>query len=657
MHRALIAMDHSPRHFILGTAGHIDHGKSSLIEKLTGTDPDRLPEEKARGMTIELGFAQLSIPAADGSGEELSLGVVDVPGHSDFVKNMVAGVGAIDLALFIVAADDGWMPQTEEHYQILTYLGVKNAVIALTKVDLAEDLELVLEDLKENLEGGIWENAPIVPVSSHTGEGIDDLRGTISKILTEAPVVHDSGKPRLPVDRAFTIKGVGTVVTGTLTEGSIATGSDLVVQPGGETAHVRSAQSHSQSVETVPPGTRTALNLTGISLREDRRGARSGVGRGDVLTLPDLGEAVTAIDVLISKSDRGIRGMKQSTKAIRTGRQVMFHHGSSGVAARLHLLGQRSLSPGETVLAELRFKTPVFVFAGDSFVLRNASLGVTLAGGIVLDENANRRAFRKPFQKEFLEARAAAPHDLETLVLSQLKRDMVAPVSELLLKSHFSGEAIAAVVSKLVADGALQQSGDWVFEAAWWKRITGVAGEKIMAVHQKHPDQLGFPLRELRTVMEWELPAPKFFDMVLEGLLAGEFTKAGPNIRHRDHIPQLPPELVKAGELVRKRLASDLKSPPNKGETATNPAEEKALRFLAHTGEVIELDPKTVISTAGYELIQSEIVAYLKEHGKATASELRQHTGTVRRILMPLLERLDDYKVTVREGDDRRLKE
>lgn len=606
-------------------------------------------------MTIELGFAQLSIEASDGSGTELALGVVDVPGHADFIKNMVAGVGAIDLALFIVAADDGWMPQTEEHYQILSYLGVKNAVIALTKVDLAEDLELVLEDLKENLEGGGWENAPIVPVSSHTGEGIDNLRETISKILTASPVVRDSGKPRLPVDRAFSIKGVGTVVTGTLIEGPVVTGADLIVQPGGETAHVRTAQSHGAAVDTVPPGTRTALNLTGISLREDRSAARTGIGRGDVLTLPHLGEAVTAIDVLISKSDRGIRGMKQSTKAIRTGRQVMFHHGSSGVEARLHLLGQRSLNPGETALAELRFKTPVFVFAGDGFVLRNSSLGVTLAGGIVLDENANRRAFRKPFQREFLDARAEAPHDLATLVRSQLKRDWVAQASTLLLKSHFSKDAIGEVVGELVAKGELLQSGDWVFEAAWWKRITGLAGETVLAIHRDHPDQLGFPLRELRTMMEPELPAPKFFDMVLEGLLAGEFAKAGPNIRHRNHIPQLPPELVRSGELVRKRLASDLKSPPNKGETATNADEEKAFRFLAHTGEVIELDPKTVISTVGYELIQSEIVAYLMEHGKATASDLRQHTGTVRRILMPLLERLDAEKVTIRDGDDRRL--
>ncbi len=646
----------SLRHYIVGTAGHIDHGKSSLIEALTGTDPDRLPEEKARGMTIELGFAQLSLPAGDGSSDELAIGVVDVPGHSDFVKNMVAGVGAIDLALFIVAADDGWMPQTEEHYQILNYLGVKRAVIALTKVDLVDDLELVLEDLKENLMGGLWEEAPVVPVSSHTGQGIDDLREAISKQLAEAGEVRNSGKARLPVDRAFSLKGVGTVVTGTLTDGDIDVGADLVVQPSGQIAHVRTAQSHGKSVDVVPPGTRTAVNLTGIGLREGRSAAREGIGRGDVLTRKSLGDAVSVIDVLVSKSDRAIRGMRQSKKAIKTGREVMFHHGSAGVPARIHFLGQRSLSPGETVLAELRFHEPVFVFVGDGFVLRDASLGLTLAGGTVLDEDANRRAFRKAFQARFLDSRAADPSNLEVLVDSQLKRDMVAFLPTLLAKSSFSDDAIRSQVDEQVVSGRLRQDGDWIFQADWWKRISGIAAEKVQSIHREHPDQLGLPIRDLRSMMEAELPSPRFFDMVLEGLLAGEFAKAGSNIRSRDHQPQLPPELVQAGDLVRKRLASNLVSPPNKGETATSASEEKALRFLVNTGEVIDLDPKTVISRAGFEHLEGEITTYLKDHGKATASDLRQHTGTVRRILMPLLEKLDEDGVTVREGDDRRLK-
>lgn len=644
------------RHYILGTAGHIDHGKSSLIEALTGTDPDRLPEEKERGMTIELGFAQLSLPTSDESVDTLALGVIDVPGHADFVKNMVAGVGAIDLALFIVAADDGWMPQTEEHYQILTYLGVKRAIVALTKVDLVDDLELVLDDVKENLTGGPWEEIDVIPVSSHSGTGIEDLRDRVSQILTESGPVRDKGKPRLPVDRAFSLKGVGTVVAGSLTEGRINVGDGLEVMPQGAEAHVRTAQSHGSAAESVPPGTRTALNITGVNLRENRGATKDSIARGDVLVKKGLGGAVEAIDVLISKSDREIRGMRQSKRALRTGREVMFHHGSMGVPARIHFLGQRSLSPGETVLAELRFHEPIYVFVGDGFVIRDASLGLTLAGGIVLDEDANRRAFRKSFQAEFLEARRQAPNDLDVLVSSQLRRDKVAFIPNLLAKSAFSAEEILQSVEKAVEAGEFSRNVDWVFFSEWWKGIAGLASDSILKVHKEHPDQLGLPLRDLRSMIEPELPAPKFFDMVLEGLMAGEFTKAGPNIRHRDHIPTLPPQLLNAGELVRKRLASDPVSPPNKGETATNPDEEKALRFLEHTGEVIVLDPKTVISQAGFDRLKNEIVEYLKAQGAATASELRQHTGTVRRILMPLLEMLDEEGVTLRDGDERRLK-
>ncbi|MEM7699087.1 MAG: selenocysteine-specific translation elongation factor [Verrucomicrobiota bacterium] len=644
------------RHYIIGTAGHIDHGKSSLIEALTGTDPDRLPEEKARGMTIELGFAQLALPAADESGDELTLGVVDVPGHADFVKNMVAGVGAIDLAIFIVAADDGWMPQTEEHYQILTYLGVKRAVVALTKIDLVEDLELVLDDVRENLIDGPWEDFPVVPVSSHTGSGIDELRGTISKILTEADPVRDVGSPRLPVDRAFSIKGAGTVVTGTLTDGAIEKGCGYVVEPGGAAVQVRSAQSHGAAVDSVPPGTRTAINLSGIGLREARGGSRDGIGRGDVVVGPGLGEASLVIDVSLHKSDREIRGMRKSKKPIRTGREVMFHHGSRGVPARLHLLGQRSLSPGESALAELRFREPVFVFAGDGFVLRDASAGLTLAGGMVLDEAANRRAFRKDFQRQFLEARAAAPYSVGDWIVSQLQRDRVASLETLLVRSAFGKETIRKEVERLCEGGTLEQNGSWVFLAEWWRRVHSLAEEKVKALHRDQPEELGLPVQDLRAAIEPELPSPRFFDLVLEGLLAGDFAKAGPAIRHREHVPQLPPELVKAGETVRSRLAADPINPPNRGETATDHPEKKALRFLCQTGEVIELDPKTIISSAGYEAIVEQIRTHLKTSGTATASDLRQETGTSRRVLMPLLERLDAEGVTVREGDLRRLK-
>ncbi|NNE92801.1 MAG: selenocysteine-specific translation elongation factor [Verrucomicrobiales bacterium] len=643
------------RHFILGTAGHIDHGKSSLVKALTGTDPDRLPEEKARGMTIELGFANLELPAADESGDTLNLGIVDVPGHADFVKNMVAGVGSIDIAVFIVAADDGWMPQTEEHYQILNYLKVPNAIVALTKVDLVEDLDLVLMDLEENLAGGPWENIEIVPTSSHTGQGIDELRAKISETLTASPAARDCEKPRLPVDRAFSIKGVGTVVTGTLIDGRISSGADLVAQPTGLKTHIRNVQSHKNDEDTVYPGTRTALNLTGISVAA--RGVE-GIARGNVITDPKLGGAVTAIDVLLEKSDREVRGQRNSLRPVKSGREVLFHYGSASYPARMHILGGKEtlLEPGESVLAELRFREPVYVFVGDRFVLRNASAGTTLAGGVVLDEDANRRAFRKLFQEKFLAARREHFDDLETLITSQMVRDKARLADELLAKTRFSAEEIADKVEELIAAEKLARSGTWLFDSAWWGEISASSGEKINAFHRENPDLPGMPLKELEPLVEPELPFPRLFDTILAGLIASDFAQAGPAIRSRAHIPELPPDLVDAGNRIRKILADDPLGPPNRGEVAPGDADRKALRFLINVGEVVELDQKTVISTEGFESIKKSVTDFLKANQPATASDLKDAAGTSRRFMMPILERFDEDGLTERDGDFRTLK-
>ncbi len=649
------------RHFILGTAGHIDHGKSSLVKALTGVDPDRLPEEKARGMTIELGFANLALDAADDSGDELNLGIVDVPGHADFVKNMVAGVGSIDIAVFIVAADDGWMPQTEEHYQILNYLKVPNAIVALTKVDLVDDLDLVLMDLEENLAGGPWENIPIIPTSSHTGQGIEELKSKIAEILTATEPARDSQKPRLPVDRAFSIKGVGTVVTGTLIDGTIKSGTDLVVQPTGLKAHIRNVQSHKNDEDTVYPGTRTALNLTGISVA-----ARSveGIARGNVITDPKLGEAVTAIDVLLEKSDREVRGQRNSTRPVKSGREVLFHYGSASYAARMHILGGKEimLEPGGSVIAELRFREPVYVFVGDRFVLRNASAGTTLAGGVVLDENANRRAFRKPFQEEFLLAREVCygpnPREdvLEGLIMSQMVRDKALKLDSLLAKTRYSEDEIKARVATMIEAGALSKSGLWIFDKVWWDKISASTGDKINAFHRDNSDLPGMPLKELEPMVVPELPFPKLFDMILEGLMAGEFAQAGPAIRSLSHQPKLPADLLKSGERIRRMITEDVLLPPNRGDLAPGDADRKAMRFLINVGEVIELDKKTVISAEGYEKIKSAVVEFLKTNGKGTASDLKDAAGTSRRFMMPILESFDEQGLTSRDGDFRTLK-
>ena len=284
------------RHVILATAGHVDHGKSALVKALTGTDPDRLPEEKARGITIDLGFAHMELSPPDEPLPGLSVGIVDVPGHEDFVKTMVAGVGSIDVALLVVAADDGWMPQTEEHLQILDYLGVTRAVVALTKIDLAGSLESeAVAAVGEQLRRSPFAQAPIVPTSVVTGRGLDELKTALARALAHTPVQPDLGKPRLPVDRVFTLKGIGTVVTGTLTGGRLTRGQAAVLQPGGVACRIRSLQNHKTEIEAGEPGMRTAVNLADVEPRSDAH--PEGAGRGDVLTPSGLGASSATADV------------------------------------------------------------------------------------------------------------------------------------------------------------------------------------------------------------------------------------------------------------------------------------------------------------------------------------------------------------------------
>ncbi|MBU6402944.1 MAG: selenocysteine-specific translation elongation factor, partial [Verrucomicrobia bacterium] len=377
------------RNFILATAGHVDHGKSALVKALTGIDPDRLPEEKARGITIDLGFAHLELSTAGPQPSTFHLGIIDVPGHEDFVKNMVAGVGSIDLALFVVAADDGWMPQTEEHLQILTYLGVTRAVVALTKIDLAGSGEAAVTDaIRRHLQASPFADAPLVPTSVVTGRGLEELKSTLLELLAQLPAPLDAGKPRLPVDRVFTLHGIGTVVTGTLTGGSLRRGQAVVIQPSGRSTRVRSVQNHNRDVESSSPGTRTALNLPDVQAEMGAGHAGAGVRRGEVVTLPGLGGAGDTLDVVLVKSVRlaastpanatssgreGSRSPAQQAarRPLKQGAVVRVHHGSGNFAARVHFLDATALEAGARALAQLRTESPVFVFLGDRFILRD----------------------------------------------------------------------------------------------------------------------------------------------------------------------------------------------------------------------------------------------------------------------------------------------
>jgi selenocysteine-specific elongation factor len=401
------------RHFIVATAGHVDHGKSSLVKALTGTDPDRLPEEKARHITIDLGFAHLDLSryatALDPQSSALSVGIIDVPGHEDFVRNMIAGVGSIDLALLVVAADDGWMPQTEEHLQILIYLGVKRMIVALNKSDTGNP-DQVTAQIREQLATTAFSDAPIVRTSAQSRDGIDALKQTLSAAFAQAEPQRDIGKPRLFIDRTFTLPGIGAVVTGTLAGGTLRAGQNVYTQPGNFRTRVRSVQSHHSDVKHAAPGMRTGLNLAEVPKGTPDKSIR----RGYVVTVDEF-NTCDAIDVAVSKSAR-LRTGAPAARPLKSGTVVHLHHGTARVPAVLILSSQEPLEVGQSAIAQLRFESPLLAFVGDRFVIRDRSDQHTIAGGIVLDPDGTPRSFRSKQQQRLLNARAASPDNVQVCV-------------------------------------------------------------------------------------------------------------------------------------------------------------------------------------------------------------------------------------------------
>lgn len=630
----------APQHFIMATAGHVDHGKSAIIKALTGTDPDRLPEEKSRGITIDLGFAHLDLPSPTPKHSPFLLGIVDVPGHEDFVKNMVAGVGSIDLALLVVAADDGWMPQTEEHLQILTYLGVSRGVVALTKIDLARDEQAVIAAVREKLQDTPFSDAPIVPTSVVSGRGLDDLKAALARVLADALPSADIGKPRLPVDRVFKLQGIGTVVTGTLTGGTLRRGQSVMIQPSVKTARIRSIQSHNHDVEESSPGTRTALNLPDVNALE-------GIHRGDTVTLDGFGGPSRISDVQIDISPRASRPLKD-------GSRVRVHHGSCNVPAYLAFYQSKDLTIGEHALAQLRFEVPLFVFAGDRFIVRDWAEQNTLAGGVILDPDASRQSFREETRLQFLKKRAQSTGDVLAFVATQVTHDG-GRQPEMLLKSRFSRAAISGAISKLAAEGKIVLSGNCVFDSDKWRALHRRAADAVDEQHRAHSEQMGLLLTDLRTIVQRELPTTDMFDAFLGGFCARDFVRVGAVIRRETHRPALPARLQPAGEKMRSTLAAKPFDPPSCKELAPDPVSRQALRFLIETGEVVEINADVVMTRESMKQAIESIRQFLRERGPSTVSELRQSLGTSRRVIIPFLELLDREGITVRQNDRRAL--
>jgi selenocysteine-specific elongation factor len=529
--------------------------------------------------------------------------------------------------------------------------------VALTKIDLVSSgLDAVRESVVQHLEGTPLEQAPVIPTSVVTGAGIENLKQALAKALAEAPLPRDYGKPRLPIDRAFSLRGVGTVVTGTLLGGTLRRGQEVLVQPGGTRTRIRAIQSYGREADLVGPGTRAALNLAdlGVADQSGRAESNDTVARGQVITLQEVGQVSATWDVLLEKCARAADRKAALARPLRNGTRVYLHHGSGKFAAKVCFAGRQELGPGEAIPAQVRFEGRAFGLMGDRFIVRDWSEQSTLAGGIILDPDAARRHSASPARQEVLRTRAAAIKDPAVAVETELKLHQVLRRQTLLRQSHFSQAEIEGALSGLRAKGKVVAAGDLIAEGSWWNEQRRKAMAAVDDYHKSHPDQSGLPLSQLRS--GFDARQTETFEALVSDLLKSGFTQTGSAIKRASHQPALPASLQAAGGKLRMLLASKPLDPPSRKELAPDPASQQALRFLIQAGEAVELNADVVLGREAYAGAVASVQQHLREGRSATVSELRQAIGATRRIVVPLLEKLDREGITRRDGDVRFLR-
>ena len=603
--------------YVVGTAGHIDHGKSTLIHALTGIDPDRLAEEKRRGMTIDLGFAHLALPSGQVAG------IVDVPGHARFVHNMLAGVHGLDAVLLVVAADEGVMPQTREHLEIVDLLRVGRGLAVLTKSDLVEPewLDLVSAEVAEALRGTVLEGADLVPVSAATGDGLERLTRELDSLLASAPPRPDLGRPRLPIDRVFTVAGFGTVVTGTLVDGSLSPGEELEALPAGRRVRVRGLQQHGRPVERALPGGRVAVNVAGVDHDELRR--------GDVLARPGTLIVTRRADARVRLPGGGDR------QQLRHGERVMLHSGTAETPARVIALDD----PG---WVQLYLDRPLAAAPGDRFVLRRPSPPVTLAGGELVDLSPRKHVRHDAAVVASLERRAAGE-----VLQEELAKYPRGVTAEALLKASLTAEASL--------DGLrARRVGRWLFAPESWDALRQRAEEALREYHGAQPLRPGMAREELQSRLGLQ---PAVFAAALAEL-AGDGV-----LVERDGVAALPGHVVDLGassgpaaRLV-ELLAAEPFAPPSLPEAAREAgAAPEVVRALERSGELVRLSPDVAFTRAAYERAVARVRAVVDAEGQVTVARLRDELGASRRPMLALLEHLDARRVTRRVGDARVLR-
>lgn len=616
--------------YVIGTAGHVDHGKSTLVEALTGIDPDRLREEKAREMTIDLGFAWLTL---DGLDEEV--GVVDVPGHRDFIENMLAGVGGIDLALFVVAADEGVMPQTSEHLAILDLLEIKRGLIILTKVDMVTDedwLELVTLEIQETLEETVLAEAPILPVSAKTGLGMESLKQTLVEHLLASTPRPNNGRPRLPIDRVFSLSGFGTVVTGTLLDGQLRIGDPLEVQPSGINGRVRGLQSHKTKREVANPGSRVAVNITGVD-KDDLK-------RGDVLA----GRDVVRSTILI---DTAYRHLADADAPLKHNMEVKLFIGAAEVLARTRILGSKEILPGERGWVQLALREPVAVLRGDHFIIRRPSPAATVGGGQILDPHPGRqhRRFRPEVIERLKTLEQGTPGDL---LLQKLLRAEPANIKKFQRQTGLDDQQFEEALQELLDDKRVIQLEQQLISRASYQHHLGEMSSTVRRYHQQHPLRLGMPREELRSRLK--LPAALFTPLVTES----DLVEDGALVRTAEHEVKFSSAQQKQiDQLLALFSREGINSPSVKDAKAA--VGDDVYFALVDLGQLVPLNEAVVYAAAEYQEITQKIIDFLQQNGQITAAEVRDLLDTSRKYIIAILEHLDQQKITRRTGDVREL--
>jgi selenocysteine-specific elongation factor len=626
---------------VIGTAGHVDHGKSTLIAALTGIHPDRLLEEQQREMTIDLGFAWLTLPG----GEEV--GIVDVPGHRDFIENMLAGIGGIDAVLFVIACDEGVMPQTREHLAIVDLLQIPGGVIALTKIDLVDDLEwmgMVEADIREVTRGTVLESAPIIRVSSRRGDGLDELKNQLAEIIRLTPPRADLKRPRLPVDRVFTMAGFGTVVTGTLSDGKLHVGDEVIVLPKRLKARIRGLQTHKRKEDEAVPGSRTAINLSGIDVSQ--------INRGDLVSLPGLYHETSRFDV-------NFRLLKDVSAPLKHNVKVKLFTGATAVVARVRLLGENELKPGAQGWLQLETEEPVVITRGDHFLLRRPSPGETLGGGIVANPHPEKR--HKRFSGEVLENLEKMIKGSPAEILMQAAMDLGAsPLKELIARSRLSPEEGNQAADDLLDHDELiwldvenQSQSGWVIPRTLFEDIAQRLMAEINAFHRVNPLRQGAPREELRSRLKL---TSKVFQFLLHSLtVEGKIAQNGSLVWSVEHQIRFS----NAQKQVVDKLLDQFKSAPYSPPTIKEcqDAVGKDVYFaMVDLDWLVPVSDEVVFRREDFTKLLCKIEATFGLQKPFTIAEVRDLASTSRRFALAFLEHLDEIGLTVRQGDARKLK-